>query len=154
MQLHRSELGVCESDGQHWLPDFNSSGCRCCTKQLILVSHLVCGHRLYGEMELLSTAVPQQTVVGDAVPETQHVLSKEDFLKLMLPDSPLVEEGRRKVSTLGGAFMFRETLRKSLKRHQPHPHPRVLPWVVFLMILPIAVCPVSCFHSYSTRKAE
>lgn len=56
---------------------------------------------LYGEMELLSTAVPQQTVVGDAVPETQHVLSKEDFLKLMLPDSPLVEEGRRKFSFYG-----------------------------------------------------
>ena len=49
-------------------------------------------------MDLLSTAAQHQTVVGDAASETQHVLSKEDFLKLMLPDSPLVEEGRRKVS--------------------------------------------------------
>uniref|UniRef100_A0A8C9KI48 Signal induced proliferation associated 1 like 2 n=1 Tax=Panthera tigris altaica TaxID=74533 RepID=A0A8C9KI48_PANTA len=56
---------------------------------------------LYGEMEILSTATQHQTVVGDAVAETQHVLSKEDFLKLMLPDSPLVEEGRRKFSFYG-----------------------------------------------------
>ncbi|XP_040480128.1 signal-induced proliferation-associated 1-like protein 2 isoform X2 [Ursus maritimus] len=55
---------------------------------------------LYGEMDLLSAAA-QQTVVGDATSETQHVLSKEDFLKLMLPDSPLVEEGRRKFSFYG-----------------------------------------------------
>jgi len=55
---------------------------------------------LYGEMDLLSAAA-QQTVVGDAASETQHVLSKEDFLKLMLPDSPLVEEGRRKFSFYG-----------------------------------------------------
>ena len=51
-------------------------------------------------MDLLSSAAQQQAVVGDAVSETQHVLSKEDFLKLMLPDSPSVEEGRRKVSDL------------------------------------------------------
>uniref|UniRef100_A0A8C0Q0K4 Signal induced proliferation associated 1 like 2 n=1 Tax=Canis lupus familiaris TaxID=9615 RepID=A0A8C0Q0K4_CANLF len=56
---------------------------------------------LYGEMDLLSTAAQHQTVVGDAASETQHVLSKEDFLKLMLPDSPLVEEGRRKFSFYG-----------------------------------------------------
>lgn len=49
-------------------------------------------------MGLLSTAAQQQAVVGDDVSESQHVLSKEDFLKLMLPDSPSVEEGRRKVS--------------------------------------------------------
>eukprot|EP00070_Physeter_catodon_P030168 XP_028337062.1 signal-induced proliferation-associated 1-like protein 2 [Physeter catodon] len=55
---------------------------------------------LYGEMGLLSTAA-QQAVVGDDVSETQHVLSKEDFLKLMLPDSPSVEEGRRKFSFYG-----------------------------------------------------
>ncbi|XP_044943191.1 signal-induced proliferation-associated 1-like protein 2 isoform X5 [Mustela putorius furo] len=55
---------------------------------------------LYGEMDLLSTAA-QQTVVGEAASETQHVLSKEDFLKLMLPDSPLAEEGRRKFSFYG-----------------------------------------------------
>ncbi|KAM5206289.1 signal-induced proliferation-associated 1-like protein 2 isoform 1-T3 [Hipposideros larvatus] len=56
---------------------------------------------LYGEMDLMSTASQHQTVVGDAISETQHILSKEDFVKLMLPDSPLVEEGRRKFSFYG-----------------------------------------------------
>ncbi|XP_055473521.1 signal-induced proliferation-associated 1-like protein 2 isoform X2 [Psammomys obesus] len=56
--------------------------------------------RMYGELDLMST-VAQHPAVGDAVPETQHVLSKDDFLKLMLPDSPLVEEGRRKFSFYG-----------------------------------------------------
>ncbi|XP_075851577.1 signal-induced proliferation-associated 1-like protein 2 [Microcebus murinus] len=56
---------------------------------------------MYSEMDVISTATQHQTVVGDAVAETQHVLSKEDFLKLMLPDSPLVEEGRRKFSFYG-----------------------------------------------------
>ncbi|XP_021504094.1 signal-induced proliferation-associated 1-like protein 2 isoform X2 [Meriones unguiculatus] len=56
--------------------------------------------RMYGELDLMSTAA-QHSAVGDAVPETQHVLSKDDFLKLMLPDSPLVEEGRRKFSFYG-----------------------------------------------------
>ncbi|PNJ43531.1 SIPA1L2 isoform 2 [Pongo abelii] len=56
---------------------------------------------MYSEMDVMSTATQHQTVVGDAVGETQHVLSKEDFLKLMLPDSPLVEEGRRKFSFYG-----------------------------------------------------
>ncbi|XP_064343943.1 signal-induced proliferation-associated 1-like protein 2 isoform X1 [Camelus dromedarius] len=57
---------------------------------------------LFGELGLLTPAVqPQAAAVGDAVAETQHVLSKEDFLKLMLPDSPLAEEGRRKFSFYG-----------------------------------------------------
>ncbi|XP_051677419.1 signal-induced proliferation-associated 1-like protein 2 isoform X6 [Oryctolagus cuniculus] len=56
---------------------------------------------MYSEMDVMSAATQHQTVVGDAVSETQHVLSKEDFLKLMLPDSPLVEEGRRKFSFYG-----------------------------------------------------
>ncbi|XP_054432727.1 signal-induced proliferation-associated 1-like protein 2 [Pteronotus mesoamericanus] len=56
---------------------------------------------LYGERELMSPATQHQTVVGDAVSEAQHVLSKEDFVKLMLPDSPLAEEGRRKFSFYG-----------------------------------------------------
>lgn len=56
---------------------------------------------LYSEMDLMSTATQHQTAVGDPVSETQHVLSKEDFVKLMLPDSPLVEEGRRKFSFYG-----------------------------------------------------
>ncbi|XP_053461830.1 signal-induced proliferation-associated 1-like protein 2 isoform X3 [Nycticebus coucang] len=56
---------------------------------------------MYGEMDVMATAAQHQAVVGDAVAETQHVLSKEDFLKLMLPDSPLLEEGRRKFSFYG-----------------------------------------------------
>ncbi|KAM9613035.1 signal-induced proliferation-associated 1-like protein 2 isoform 3-T11 [Trichechus inunguis] len=56
---------------------------------------------MYSEMDTMSTASQHQTVAGDAVSETPHVLSKEDFLKLMLPDSPLVEEGRRKFSFYG-----------------------------------------------------
>ena len=67
-------------------------------------------------MDLLSSAAQQQAVVGDAVSETQHVLSKEDFLKLMLPDSPSVEEGRRKVSDFCVALKLPETLRKRLRR--------------------------------------
>lgn len=78
-------------------------------------------------MDLLSTAAQHQTVVGDAASETQHVLSKEDFLKLMLPDSPLVEEGRRKVSYFREALKLSETLKKVLKRPRhfrspPHMH--------------------------------
>uniref|UniRef100_A0A8C2V0J2 Signal induced proliferation associated 1 like 2 n=1 Tax=Chinchilla lanigera TaxID=34839 RepID=A0A8C2V0J2_CHILA len=57
--------------------------------------------RMYSEMDVMATAAQCQTTVGDAISETQHVLSKEDFLKLMLPDSPLVEEGRRKFSFYG-----------------------------------------------------
>ncbi|XP_045715520.1 signal-induced proliferation-associated 1-like protein 2 isoform X1 [Phyllostomus hastatus] len=56
---------------------------------------------LYGEMELLSPGTQHQAVVGGAVSEAQHVLSKEDFVKLMLPDSPLAGEGRRKFSFYG-----------------------------------------------------
>ncbi|XP_023378818.1 signal-induced proliferation-associated 1-like protein 2 [Pteropus vampyrus] len=51
---------------------------------------------LYGEMELLSAASQHQPGAVDAVAETPHVLSKDDFVDLMLPDSPVVEEGRRK----------------------------------------------------------
>ncbi|XP_066092286.1 signal-induced proliferation-associated 1-like protein 2 isoform X2 [Saccopteryx bilineata] len=56
---------------------------------------------LYGERDLMSTSTQHQTVVGDAVSETQHVLSKEDFVKLMLPESPLAEQGKRKFSFYG-----------------------------------------------------
>ncbi|KAB1271057.1 Signal-induced proliferation-associated 1-like protein 2 [Camelus dromedarius] len=64
---------------------------------------------LFGELGLLTPAVqPQAAAVGDAVAETQHVLSKEDFLKLMLPDSPLAEEGRRKVSHSAGVCKLPE----------------------------------------------
>lgn len=57
--------------------------------------------RIYGEIDIMSAATQHPAVVGDSVPEAQHVLSKDDFLKLMLPDSPLVEEGRRKFSFYG-----------------------------------------------------
>ncbi|XP_075833806.1 signal-induced proliferation-associated 1-like protein 2 isoform X2 [Microtus pennsylvanicus] len=57
--------------------------------------------RIYGEMDIMSAATQHPAAVGDSVPEAQHVLSKDDFLKLMLPDSPLVEEGRRKFSFYG-----------------------------------------------------
>ncbi|XP_049723860.1 signal-induced proliferation-associated 1-like protein 2 isoform X1 [Elephas maximus indicus] len=56
---------------------------------------------MYSEMDTMSTASQHQTVAGEAISETPHVLTKEDFLKLMLPDSPLVEEGRRKFSFYG-----------------------------------------------------
>lgn len=52
-------------------------------------------------MDVMATATQHPAVVGDSGSEPQHVLSKDDFLKLMLPDSPLVEEGRRKVSHPG-----------------------------------------------------
>lgn len=74
---------------------------------------MVCVNRLYDEMDLISTATQHQTVVGDAASETPHVLSKEDFLKLMLPDSPLGEERRRKVSDFCGALKLPETLKKA-----------------------------------------
>ncbi|XP_012870001.1 PREDICTED: signal-induced proliferation-associated 1-like protein 2 [Dipodomys ordii] len=66
--------------------------------------------RMYSEMHDLIPA-PHQAVVGDPASETQHVLSKEDFLKLMLPESPSVGEGRRK-------FLFYGNLspRRSLYR--------------------------------------
>lgn len=69
-------------------------------RRLAPASHLplLCTDRLFAEMELMSPAAPLPTAVGDTGAETQHVLSKEDFVKLMLPDSPFAEEGRRKVS--------------------------------------------------------
>ncbi|XP_069854236.1 signal-induced proliferation-associated 1-like protein 2 isoform X3 [Dipodomys merriami] len=69
-----------------------------------------CPRRMYSEMHDLTPA-PHQAVVGDPASETQHVLSKEDFLKLMLPESPSVGEGRRK-------FLFYGNLspRRSLYR--------------------------------------
>ncbi|XP_029336615.1 signal-induced proliferation-associated 1-like protein 2 isoform X1 [Mus caroli] len=67
--------------------------------------------RIYGEMDIMSTATQHPAVVGDSVSETQHVLSKDDFLKLMLPDSPLVEEGRRKFSFYGNVSPRRSLYR-------------------------------------------
>lgn len=66
-------------------------------------------------MELLSAASQRQPGAVDAVAETPHVLSKDDFVDLMLPDSPVVEEGRRKVGGFGGASKFLEALQQSPK---------------------------------------
>lgn len=88
-------------------------------------------------MDVMSTAAQHQTVVGDAVAETQHVLSKEDFLKLMLPDSPLVEEGRRKVSD---SLKLPETLKTKKKSKGNSRVSRVLPHASSLMTLPTTHC--------------
>ncbi|XP_075388206.1 signal-induced proliferation-associated 1-like protein 2 isoform X2 [Tenrec ecaudatus] len=68
---------------------------------------------IYNDMDTLATASPLQPVEGDAVSETPHVLSKEDFLKLMLPESPLVEDGRRKFLFYGN-LSPRRTLYRTL----------------------------------------
>lgn len=53
---------------------------------------------MYDDIDAVSASSPLQTSVRNAIVESQQVLSKEDFLKLMLPDSLPMEEGRRKVS--------------------------------------------------------
>ncbi|KAM8952214.1 signal-induced proliferation-associated 1-like protein 2 isoform 2-T2 [Pelodytes ibericus] len=42
-----------------------------------------------------------QDTMTDAETESQHALSKDEFLKMMMPDSPIGEEGRRKFSIFG-----------------------------------------------------
>lgn len=54
-------------------------------------------NRVYDDIDAVSASSPLQTSVRNAIVESQQVLSKEDFLKLMLPDSLSMEEGRRKV---------------------------------------------------------
>ncbi|XP_043943107.1 signal-induced proliferation-associated 1-like protein 2 [Protopterus annectens] len=53
---------------------------------------------LYDDLGDLSTSDHLQASLRNAVNKQQHGLFKEDFLKLMLPDSPPAEEGRRKFS--------------------------------------------------------
>ncbi|XP_054844049.1 signal-induced proliferation-associated 1-like protein 2 isoform X3 [Eublepharis macularius] len=55
---------------------------------------------LYNDVVKLSSSQLQASIRNTA-PENQQVLSKEDFLKLMLPDSISMEEGRRKFSFYG-----------------------------------------------------
>ncbi|KAM4692839.1 signal-induced proliferation-associated 1-like protein 2 isoform 2-T2 [Discoglossus pictus] len=55
---------------------------------------------LYGE-GAMSASNPLQDSVMDTETESQHVLSKQDFMKMMMPDSPIGEEGRRKFSIFG-----------------------------------------------------
>uniref|UniRef100_A0A8C4YG30 Signal induced proliferation associated 1 like 2 n=1 Tax=Gopherus evgoodei TaxID=1825980 RepID=A0A8C4YG30_9SAUR len=71
-----------------------------------------CQNRLYGEDDM-SASSQLQTSVRSAVTESQQVLSKEDFLKLMLPDSFTMEEGRRKFSFYGN-LSPRRTLYRTL----------------------------------------
>lgn len=52
---------------------------------------------MYDDIDAVSASSPLQSSVRNAIVESQQVLSKEDFLKLMLPDSLSMEEGRRKV---------------------------------------------------------
>lgn len=65
---------------------------------LLLLKTPNCLNRVYDDIDAVSASSPLQTSVRDAIVESQQVLSKEDFLKLMLPDSLSMEEGRRKVS--------------------------------------------------------
>uniref|UniRef100_A0A8C5MF94 Signal induced proliferation associated 1 like 2 n=1 Tax=Leptobrachium leishanense TaxID=445787 RepID=A0A8C5MF94_9ANUR len=53
---------------------------------------------------------PQDSVI-DAETDSQHMLSKEDFLKMMMPDSPIGEEGRRKFSIFGNLSPRRSVYR-------------------------------------------
>lgn len=96
--------------------------------------------RLYGDMELLSAASQHQPGPGDAVTGTR-VLSKEDFVKLVLPDSPLVEEGRRKVGGFWGASKFLEALQQSPKGLRS----RVLPSASSVVTRPAAPCTAGVF---------
>uniref|UniRef100_A0A803TE82 Signal induced proliferation associated 1 like 2 n=1 Tax=Anolis carolinensis TaxID=28377 RepID=A0A803TE82_ANOCA len=54
---------------------------------------------MYSDSDGLSSSQLQASV--SSVSENQRVLSKEEFLKLMMPDSISVEEGRRKFSFYG-----------------------------------------------------
>ncbi|XP_048342060.1 signal-induced proliferation-associated 1-like protein 2 isoform X2 [Sphaerodactylus townsendi] len=66
----------------------------------------------YNDVVRLSSSQLQASVRNSA-PESQHVLSKEEFLKLMLPESISVEEGRRKLSFYGN-LSPRRTLYRTL----------------------------------------
>ncbi|XP_048342087.1 signal-induced proliferation-associated 1-like protein 2 isoform X5 [Sphaerodactylus townsendi] len=68
--------------------------------------------RFYNDVVRLSSSQLQASVRNSA-PESQHVLSKEEFLKLMLPESISVEEGRRKLSFYGN-LSPRRTLYRTL----------------------------------------
>uniref|UniRef100_A0A4W3HFU4 Signal-induced proliferation-associated 1 like 2 n=1 Tax=Callorhinchus milii TaxID=7868 RepID=A0A4W3HFU4_CALMI len=59
--------------------------------------------RLYGDVEEMSTSSQLQASARELHPDSkpQQTFSKEDFLKLMLPDSPPLEQDRRKISVSG-----------------------------------------------------
>ncbi|XP_042188671.1 signal-induced proliferation-associated 1-like protein 2 isoform X2 [Callorhinchus milii] len=62
-----------------------------------------CRRRLYGDVEEMSTSSQLQASARELHPDSkpQQTFSKEDFLKLMLPDSPPLEQDRRKISVSG-----------------------------------------------------
>ncbi|KAJ6664673.1 hypothetical protein lerEdw1_006246 [Lerista edwardsae] len=68
--------------------------------------------RLYNDVDGLSSSRLQASV-RSTDSESQRVLSKEEFLKLMLPDNMSVEEGRRKFSFYGN-LSPRRTLYRTL----------------------------------------
>ncbi|XP_077202399.1 signal-induced proliferation-associated 1-like protein 2 isoform X4 [Paroedura picta] len=68
--------------------------------------------RLYNDVGRLSSSHLQASVRNTA-PESQQILSKEEFLKMMLPESVSVEEGRRKFSFYGN-LSPRRTLYRTL----------------------------------------
>ncbi|KAJ7396189.1 hypothetical protein BTVI_147715 [Pitangus sulphuratus] len=68
---------------------------------------------VYDDIDAVSASSPIQTSVRNAIVESQQILSKEDFLKLMLPDSLSMEEGRRKFSFYGN-LSPRRTLYRTL----------------------------------------
>uniref|UniRef100_A0A803YD57 Signal induced proliferation associated 1 like 2 n=1 Tax=Meleagris gallopavo TaxID=9103 RepID=A0A803YD57_MELGA len=70
-------------------------------------------HEVYDDIDAVSASSPLQTAVRNAIVESQQVLSKEDFLKLMLPENISVEEGRRKFSFYGN-LSPRRTLYRTL----------------------------------------
>ncbi|XP_033000176.1 signal-induced proliferation-associated 1-like protein 2 isoform X5 [Lacerta agilis] len=67
---------------------------------------------MYSDVEGLSSSQLQASI-RNTVSESQRVLSKEEFLKLMMPDNISVEEGRRKFSFYGN-LSPRRTLYRTL----------------------------------------
>ncbi|XP_077781918.1 signal-induced proliferation-associated 1-like protein 2 isoform X4 [Podarcis muralis] len=67
---------------------------------------------MYTDVEGLSSSQLQASI-RNTVSESQRVLSKEEFLKLMMPDNISVEEGRRKFSFYGN-LSPRKTLYRTL----------------------------------------
>ncbi|XP_058880364.1 signal-induced proliferation-associated 1-like protein 2 isoform X5 [Acipenser ruthenus] len=70
-----------------------------------------CGRRLYGD----AAEMPMSCQLQTSGRETKHQpsFSKEDFLKLMIPDSPPVEESKRKMSA-SGSLSSRRSLYRTL----------------------------------------
>ncbi|XP_059838112.1 signal-induced proliferation-associated 1-like protein 2 isoform X3 [Hypanus sabinus] len=72
-----------------------------------------CRRRLYGDVTEISSSSQHQDLVQELSPvsKSQQTFTKEEFLKLMLPDSPPLEQRRRKISVSGNL-----SPRKSLYR--------------------------------------